>query len=372
MAMLISHNNSATTILNQLNRNNTQLGKALEKVSSGQKINSAGDEASAYSISEKMREQIRTLGQNRQNVQNGSSMLKTAYGGVQDIINELRSLKELALNAANDSNSDDDRAIIQRDFDMKRDTIDDIATLTNYNTKKLLDGTYKRPLVFDSEELSEPTGVVKTITTEDYNITSNGVYTILPSSEISEFRINITDGVKNVKFTQSDSSTTPYVHIKGPSSGNFNLWLENVNWNSPIARNGYDDYSTIKFQSENNTLNIRGNNTIQGLSGQQSYSPIINMGDGLTINGVSDGTLNLVQSFSNNESIRGVLLSSAVIGTVRNLEGTNLGTGGNLTLKNANINKDYEALFRQADESLYCVKENGRNGYCLEPPNVIH
>ena len=128
--------------LGQLNKNINKVGKSLSKISTGQRIVSARDNASDYGISEQMRVQIRALEQDMQNVQNGSSMLKTAFGGINDIVEELRSLKELAINAANDSNSDEDRVIIQRDFDQKRASIDEIATWTNYNTKPLLDGTY--------------------------------------------------------------------------------------------------------------------------------------------------------------------------------------------------------------------------------------
>lgn len=94
MAMVVKNNLSAVRTLNQFNRNNSELNKRLAKVSSGMKINSAGDDASGYSISERMRVQIRSLDQDLQNVQNGSAMLKTASGGVEDIINILRTMKE--------------------------------------------------------------------------------------------------------------------------------------------------------------------------------------------------------------------------------------------------------------------------------------
>ena len=77
------------------------------------KINSAQDDASAYSISERMRVRIRALDQAYQNTQNGSSMIKTAEGAVSNILETLRTLKEKAIDAANDSNTNEDRAIIQ-------------------------------------------------------------------------------------------------------------------------------------------------------------------------------------------------------------------------------------------------------------------
>lgn len=145
MAMTILNNSATALSLGELNKNINKLGKALAKVSTGQRITGASDDSASFAISEKMREQIRSLEQDIQNVQNGSSMLKTAHGGIENIVDELRSLKELAINAANDSNTDADRAIMQKEFDSRRATIDEIATWTNYNGKPLLDGTYSRP-----------------------------------------------------------------------------------------------------------------------------------------------------------------------------------------------------------------------------------
>ena len=145
MAMTVLNNLSAQKALGELNKNSNALGKSLQKVSTGQKLNAAKDDASAYSISEQMRSKIRALEQGVHNVQNGSAMLKIAEGGIQNIVEELRELKELAIDAANDSNTDDDRRIMQKVFDQKKDNINDIATSTNYNGKRLLDGSYFRP-----------------------------------------------------------------------------------------------------------------------------------------------------------------------------------------------------------------------------------
>lgn len=141
MAMVVQHNIAAQMALGELNKNNDKLRKSLEKVSNGQKINSAKDDASGYVISEKMREMVRTLEQDNRNVQNGSALVKTAEGGINNIVDELRNLKELAINSANDTNTYQDRAIIQKEFTQKMANINDIATTTNYNGKRLLDGS---------------------------------------------------------------------------------------------------------------------------------------------------------------------------------------------------------------------------------------
>ena len=144
MAMTSMNNMLSQSVLNELNRNNNKLSKTLRQVASGMKINSAQDDSAEFSISEKMRVQIRGLEQDVQNVKTGKSMLEVASGGIESIIEELRNIKELAINAANDHNTDADRAVLQKDFDQKMANIDDIATTTNYNGKPLLDGTYAR------------------------------------------------------------------------------------------------------------------------------------------------------------------------------------------------------------------------------------
>lgn len=146
MAMIVTNNFAAQAALGELNKNNSQVGKLLEKISSGEKVPTAKENAAAYAISERMREKLRTLTQDTQNVQNGSALLRVPSGGVDNIVDELRSLKELAVNAANDTNTDDDRAIIQKEIDQRLQDINDIASHTNFNGKYLLDGSngYKR------------------------------------------------------------------------------------------------------------------------------------------------------------------------------------------------------------------------------------
>ena len=145
MAMTILNNSATIMTLGELNKNITKVGKELIKVATGQKINSAGDDSASFAISEQMRAKIRGLEQDVQNVQNSSSLLQTAFGGIQSIVDGLRELKELAIDAANDSNSDEDRAIMQRVLKQKQANIDNIATSTTFNTKSMLDGKYENP-----------------------------------------------------------------------------------------------------------------------------------------------------------------------------------------------------------------------------------
>ncbi|XOQ28082.1 MAG: Flagellin [Selenomonas sp.] len=140
MAMVVKNNMLAVSTLNTLNKNSAALAKSLQKVSSGMKINSAADDASGYAISERMRVQIRGLDQANQNTQNGTSMMKVAEGAVSSTVDILKTLKEKAINAANDTNTDSDRQTIQKEFNQSIDQIDDNANVT-YNGKYLVDGS---------------------------------------------------------------------------------------------------------------------------------------------------------------------------------------------------------------------------------------
>ena len=140
MAMVVKNNMSAVSTLNTLNKNSSALAKSLQKVSSGMKINSAADDASGYAISERMRVQIRGLDQANKNTQNGSSMMKVAEGAVSSTVDILKTLKEKAINAASDTNTDSDRQTIQKELNQSIDQIDDNANVT-YNGKYLVDGS---------------------------------------------------------------------------------------------------------------------------------------------------------------------------------------------------------------------------------------
>ena len=140
MAMVVKNNMSAVRTLNTLNANSTALQKSLKNVASGMKINSAQDDASGYAISERMRVRIRSLDQANQNTQNDASLMKTAEGAVGNTVELLRTLKEKAINAANDSNTDEDRATIQKEIDQFIDQVDDNA-LVQFNGKYLVDGS---------------------------------------------------------------------------------------------------------------------------------------------------------------------------------------------------------------------------------------
>ena len=154
--MVIENNMAAQFTLGEVKRNDSSLSKSLKKVSSGMRINGADDDASGYSISEKMRVRIRALDQDERNVQNGAALLRVAEGGVQRQIDIMKTIKQKVIDADNDTNTDIDRAIIQKEIDQGYQKIEDIAYETTYNGKRLLVGDSIGDKVFGWEVLDEP------------------------------------------------------------------------------------------------------------------------------------------------------------------------------------------------------------------------
>lgn len=139
--MIINHNIPALNTYRQLSANNLNTNKAMEKLSSGLRINRAGDDAAGLAISEKMRGQIRGLDQASRNAQDGISMIQTAEGGLNETHAILQRMRELAVQSSSDTNTTEDRAEIQLEIADLIAEIDNIATTTQFNTQHLLDAT---------------------------------------------------------------------------------------------------------------------------------------------------------------------------------------------------------------------------------------
>ncbi|KYG91191.1 flagellin [[Bacillus] sp. KCTC 13219] len=141
--MRIQHNISALNTHRNLTFNNTQASKNLEKLSSGYKINRAGDDAAGLAISEKMRGQIRGLDMATKNAQDSISLIQTAEGALNETHAILQRMRELAVQSANDTNTDEDRGYLQAEISQLIEEIDRIADTTQFNTKNLLDGSFE-------------------------------------------------------------------------------------------------------------------------------------------------------------------------------------------------------------------------------------
>lgn len=138
--MIINHNLNAMGAHRNMSFNTTNTGKAMEKLSSGLRINRAGDDAAGLAISEKMRGQIRGLDQATRNSQDGISMIQTAEGALNETHSILQRMRELAVQSSTDTNTASDRTKIQSEVDELAKEITRISNTTEFNTKNLLAG----------------------------------------------------------------------------------------------------------------------------------------------------------------------------------------------------------------------------------------
>ena len=224
MAMVVKNNMTAINTLNTLNKNSSALSKSLQKVSSGMKINSAADDASGYAISERMRVQIRSLDQANQNTQNGSSMMKVAEGAVSSTVEILKTLKEKAVNAANDSNTDSDRQTIQKELDQSIDQINDNANVT-FNGKYLVDGS--------KNSKGNATYTVLTNQSLSTDTKAGDLLTTLKARSGDSLEIVDTDKV-TVSYVQAGKTYSTTFDAKGASLQDIFNHAENIDDSSKI------------------------------------------------------------------------------------------------------------------------------------------
>jgi len=201
--MRINHNIAALNTYRQLSSNNTNTSKSLEKLSSGLRINRAGDDAAGLAISEKMRGQIRGLDQASSNANDGISLIQTAEGALNETQSILQRMRELAVQSSNDTNTSNDRAEIQKEIDQLTQEIDRIGNSTEFNTKKLLNGG---------------ASVTATVTPADTADAGRVTVTGGSSETKVEGALSITGGAAGTKVATAATSSTTSVFAGATSA----------------------------------------------------------------------------------------------------------------------------------------------------------
>ena len=141
--MRINNNISAMNSYRNLTTVNESVDKSMEKLSSGLRINRAGDDAAGLAISEKMRGQVKGLTMATKNSQDGISMIQTAEGALNETHSIIQRMRELAVQSSNDTNTDSDREKIQLEVNQLVEEIDRVGNTTEFNTQVLMDGNFK-------------------------------------------------------------------------------------------------------------------------------------------------------------------------------------------------------------------------------------
>ena len=152
--MKINHNISAIKSNIKLQRTNEALEKSVERLSSGYRINRAADDAAGMAISQKMKTQIRGLDQASRNASDGISVIQTAEGALNEVESMLQRMRELSVQAVNETNTAEDREAIQLEIDNLSAEVDRISEDTEFNTKKLLNGDSDRKTYSSSTKVN--------------------------------------------------------------------------------------------------------------------------------------------------------------------------------------------------------------------------
>lgn len=208
--MIINHNLMAMNTYNKLTSNNAAASKSLEKLSSGLRINRAGDDAAGLAISEKMRGQIRGLDQASSNAQNSISLLQTAEGALIETHSILQRMRELAVQSSNDTNTDSDRNEIQKEINQLTSEIDRIADTTEFNTKTLMKGDYGTKVTSASTNLKIKTAldVSDTIVAGSASVAMTGARTAKYAyASVAATGVTITAGTNDTLMVNGKSIT---------------------------------------------------------------------------------------------------------------------------------------------------------------------
>jgi len=189
--MIINHNMGAVNANRNMGINSSNASKSMEKLSSGLRINKAGDDAAGLAISEKMRGQIRGLDQAGANAQDGISMLQTGEGALNETTSILQRMRELSVQGASDTTTDADRKAVQTEVTQLSSEIDRIGNTTQFNTKNLLDGSMGKAV---------NTAVANVNTSNVIKVagaaaTTGGALTALQDSNGSNLGITATDSI---------------------------------------------------------------------------------------------------------------------------------------------------------------------------------
>ncbi|WP_394580844.1 flagellin N-terminal helical domain-containing protein [Cytobacillus firmus] len=255
--MIINNNIPALNTYRQMGINQKSNANAMEKLSSGLRINKAGDDAAGLAISEKMRAQVRGLDQASRNSQDGISMIQTAEGALQETQNILQRMRELATQAANDTNVEVDREEIQKEMNALTSEINRIGETTEFNTQKLLNGGGK-------EATTEVASSANGIKVGNSLLNGTGATQKLATAEITmvnddgsnydgkSFSVTLGDRVITINTTTTDTNAVAAGISTSTDGDTINLDLTNDADNgSPVLAAANDIAAALRTELAN-------------------------------------------------------------------------------------------------------------------------
>ena len=205
--MIVQHNMTALNANRQLGITNTNLARSTEKLSSGYRVNRAADDAAGLSISEKMRGQIRGLEQASTNAEDGQSLIQTAEGALSEIHSVLQRMRELTVQASNDTNVSADRKAIAKEVRALTSEINRIATQTQFNTMGLLSGGFKNKKLQVGANTNQTISItISSMTAGKLGVSATVIAKVISSGtgkEITKFITTVNTAITKVSTQRS-------------------------------------------------------------------------------------------------------------------------------------------------------------------------
>ena len=246
--MVVQHNMQAANANRMLGITTSAQSKSTEKLSSGYKINRAADDAAGLAISEKMRSQIRGLDRASTNAQDGVSVVQTAEGALNEVHSMLQRMNELATQAANDTNTSQDRTQIQSEINQLTSEIDRVQSTTQFNTMNLLDGSFsKKKLQVGSKE-----GQTITLSIDNMSSASLGI-----KDPFNKVKVYSTDDLSEV-----DSDANAVYAFKGKDSKIYAL--DGLPKTAADIKAGVEASDSVTFTQDSTTGLYYQNNVADG------------------------------------------------------------------------------------------------------------
>ena len=244
--MRINHNLSALNAWRALGQTDNAMTKSLERLSSGLRINRAADDAAGLAISEKMRGQIRGLNQAIRNAQDAISLIQTAEGALNETHAILQRMRELAVQAASDTNTDADRAEIQKEIDQLAQELTRIGNTTEFNTMKLLNGTFEGTFHIGANATQNLEVVIGDVRADSLGVASaEGAYQELKN-------VTISTSVDNTVLSKGEVYTIEKLSETANVGG---------------ATNGVTDAQYVLRDSDGNIMGASENGTLWKIAG---------------------------------------------------------------------------------------------------------
>ena len=295
--MRINHNIAAMNTYNKLTANTAATSKSLEKLSSGLKINRAGDNAAGLAISEKMRAQVRGLDTASTNSQDGISLIQTAEGALTETHSILQRMRELAVQSANDTNTSNDRTEMQKEIDQLSAEITRISTSTEFNTKKLLNGDMGKTFATTTNTLA-PANLQITgsdITTGTYTLsataagtdtTTINTNTIAMATSFATTDITAAAGTKYGSYSLQAvrTGTTANLTLTGPDGTQSTSSGTGIG--APVSLGG------ITFAFDTHAMDL-----VDGATGTMTFN-LTNAGVNISLSGGKTATTGVIASYA--------------------------------------------------------------------------